>query len=165
MIIRGFRETDDYPFICRYQLPPEQAIYTSTPIEVIKAFRADPNQKPYVIYAGDPLVGCFVLNGSRSANTYTDERSSLLFKSFSIDARYQKRGYAYEALRALPEIAKQEYPGKTEIVLTVHHTNTPAIALYQKAGFEDKGYRYAGTHGEELIFHLRVGEEEKSKSR
>lgn len=46
MIIRGFRETDDYPFISQYQLPQEQAIYTSTPIEVIKTFRADPNQKP-----------------------------------------------------------------------------------------------------------------------
>ncbi|WP_411501802.1 GNAT family N-acetyltransferase [Brevibacillus centrosporus] len=165
MIIRGFRETDDYPFISQYQLPQEQAIYTSTPIEVIKTFRADPNQKPYVIYTGDQLIGCFVLNGHRSANIYTDERGSLVFKSFSIDARFQKRGYAYEALRALPEIAKQEYPGKTQILLTVHHTNTPAISLYQKAGFEDKGYRYAGTHGEELIFHLLVKEEEKIKSR
>ncbi|MED4780574.1 GNAT family N-acetyltransferase [Brevibacillus choshinensis] len=153
IIIRSYSEKDEGA-IRQYCLPEEQAIYTSLPTDIIKTFQEDLHNQPYVIYADDQLVGCFVLYTAPSGNLYTSSEHALIFKSFSIDARHQKKGYAYETLRSLGEIAKQSFPDKNEILLTVHHTNIPAINLYLKAGFVDKGLRYAGTHGEELIMHL-----------
>jgi RimJ/RimL family protein N-acetyltransferase len=124
------------------------------PTDIIETFQEDPHNQPYVICADDQVVGCFVFYTASSGNLYTNNEHALIFKSFSIDARHQKKGYAYETLRSLAEIAVQSFPDKNEIILTVHHTNIPAIHLYLKAGFVDKGLRYAGTHGEELIMHL-----------
>ncbi len=153
--IRPYRN-DDEEAIRRYCLPEEQAIYTSMPADIIRTSQENPYNQPYVVKADDQLVGCFVLYHDPTGNPYTSNQRALLFKSFSIDSRHQKKGYAYEALRSLAEIAKQSYPNHGEIILTVHHTNTPAIQLYRKAGFVDKGLRFAGTHGEELIMHLDV---------
>lgn len=153
MIIRTYSKNDDEA-ISRYCLPEEQAIYTSLPTEIIRTFQENPHNQPYVVYAEDHLVGCFVCDSDPSGNPYTSNDRALLFKSFSIDARHQKKGYAFETMRSLTEVARQSYPEKNEIILTVHHTNKPAIHLYRKAGFIVKGLRYAGTHGEELILHL-----------
>lgn len=153
IIIKAYSENDDSA-INQYCLPEEQAVYTSLPADITRTFQVDPHNQPYVIYADEQLVGCFVLYTAPSGNLYTSSERSLIFKSFSIDARHQKKGYAYETLRSLGEIAEQSFPDKNEILLTVHHTNIPAIHLYLKAGFVDKGLRYAGTHGDELIMHL-----------
>ncbi|MGG1662975.1 GNAT family N-acetyltransferase [Brevibacillus sp. NRS-1366] len=153
--IRPYTEKD-YPNITKYSLPEEQAIYTSLPIAVIEAFQMDANNLPFVIYSGDDLVGCFALYTDQSGNVYTSNASALLFKSLSIDSRFQNRGYALQSLKSLTEMAKRLFPDKNEIILTVHHTNTPAITLYVKAGFMDKGLRFAGEYGEELIFHYAL---------
>lgn len=84
---------------------------------------------------------------------------------FSIDARCQRRGYALEALRTVPAIVSEHFPDRNEIILTVHHTNAPAIALYKKAGFRDKGLRYDGEFGEKWIFHLELGREQEKDSK
>ncbi|WP_429844943.1 GNAT family N-acetyltransferase [Brevibacillus sp. FIR094] len=106
-----------------------------------------------ILYQGH-LIGCFALFTPRTGNPYTPNDQAIIFKSFSIDSRHQKKGYALKALHSLSDIAREHYPMRNEIVLTVHHTNTPAIQLYKKAGFVDQGLRYAGEYGEELIFQL-----------
>ncbi len=153
--VRAYAE-EDYAQILSYQLPEEQAIYTSMPQNIVETFSRDERNLPFVVYARDNLVGCFALH-TRQAHMYGIENPhALLLKSFSIDARYQKRGHALETLRALPDLTKQYFPDKNEIVLTVHYTNAPARLLYLKAGFLDKGLRYEGEYGEELIFHYAL---------
>lgn len=155
LTIRPYQEDADAA-IASYELPEGQAIYTSLPAEVIREYRDDSHNQPFLIYAGDQLAGCFALYTDPSGNRYTKHPHAIVFKSFSIDARHQKKGYALETLQSLHGITAKHVPGADEIILTVHHTNTPAIHLYRKAGFEDRGLRYDGEHGEELIFHLNV---------
>ncbi|WP_409176742.1 GNAT family N-acetyltransferase [Brevibacillus fortis] len=152
-IIRPY-EKNDYPLIMAYDLPEEQAIYTSMPVDVIEASQKNSDQQPYVIFGQGHLIGCFALFTPHTGNPYTPNDQAIIFKSFSIDSRHQKKGYALKALQSLPDIAREYYPMRDEIVLTVHHTNTPAIQLYKKAGFVDQGLRFAGEYGEELIFYL-----------
>jgi RimJ/RimL family protein N-acetyltransferase len=154
LVARPFEEKD-YAAITKYCLPKEQAIYTSLPIDVIKAFKNDRNNQPFVVYLHDNLVGCFALG----ENQYTSNENAIILKSLSIDSRYQKKGYALNTLRLLPDILKIKYPEKNEIILTVHHTNSPAINLYIKAGFIDNGLRFQGDYGEELIFHYALDRE------
>ena len=153
--IRPYTETDDRK-IANYSLPEEQAIYTSLPLDIVEAFQQDPCNLPFVIYAETELVGCFAIYTDPSGNIYTRNEKALLLKSFSIDSRFQNRGYALDTLYSLPEISQRLFPDKQEIILTVHHTNTPARNLYEKAGFIDQGLRFAGEYGEELILHYAL---------
>ncbi|MDM5219500.1 GNAT family N-acetyltransferase [Peribacillus sp. NJ11] len=153
LTIRPFME-NDYEALSNYCLPIEQAIYTSLPLKVIEDFRKDNSNLPMVIYLNEDLIGCFALYTDKAGNQYTSNENAILLKSFSLDSRHQKKGLAFKALKVLPEIIKLSHPDKDEIILTVHHSNIPAINLYKKAEFVDKGYRFNGEDGEELIFHL-----------
>ncbi|WP_340372827.1 GNAT family N-acetyltransferase [Peribacillus sp. FSL E2-0218] len=150
--IRPFREKD-LAALNDYCLPLEQAIYTSLPLKVIEDFRRDTYNLPKMIWLNDDLVGCFALYTNKAGNQYTRNENAILLKSFSLDSRHQKKGLAFVALKKLPELIKREHPDKNEIILTVHHTNVPAINLYVKAGFVDKGNRFTGEAGEEWVFH------------
>ncbi|MDR7071466.1 GNAT family N-acetyltransferase [Fictibacillus barbaricus] len=154
--IRQFEEDKDLLSISEYDLPEEQAIFTTIPSQVIETFKLDKWNQPYVVLADDDLAGFFVLYGDPSGNFYTDNKKAIVFKSFSIDLRHQKKGYALQTLEILPALIKEKYPDKDEILLTVHHTNTPAIHLYKKSAFLNKGIRYAGEYGEELVFHYEI---------
>ncbi|MFD6207356.1 GNAT family N-acetyltransferase [Peribacillus sp. NPDC060253] len=153
--IRPFMKKD-YAALNNYCLPIEQAIYTSLPMKVIEDFRKDQYNLPMVIYVGDDLIGCFALYTDKAGNQYTSNEHAILLKSFSLDSRHQKKGLAFKALKVLPDMIKRDHPDKDEIILTVHHTNIPAINLYKKAGFVDNGYRFNGEDGEELVFHYAL---------
>ncbi|MCK1993266.1 GNAT family N-acetyltransferase [Peribacillus muralis] len=156
LVIRPFMEKD-IAALNDYCLPMEQAIYTSLPLKVIEDFRRDKHNLPMMIVFNADLVGCFALYTDKAGNQYTHNENAILLKSFSLDSRHQKMGLAFKALKVLPDMIKRNHPDKNEIILTVHHTNIPAINLYKKAGFVDKGYRFKGQDGEELVFHLALG--------
>ncbi|AOH53476.1 GNAT family N-acetyltransferase [Peribacillus muralis] len=152
LVIRPFMDKD-YAALNDYCLPTEQAIYTSLPLKIIEDFRRDEYNLPMMIIVNEDLVGCFALYTDKSGNKYTSNENAILFKSFSVDSRHQKKGLAFKALKKLPQLIKRNYPDKDEIILTVHHTNNQAINLYEKAGFVDNGYRFIGKEEEELVFH------------
>jgi RimJ/RimL family protein N-acetyltransferase len=155
LVIRPYKESD-YTAISQYCLPAEQSLYTSLPVLVIETFQSDKYNQPFVIYSENHLVGCFALYTDKMGNIYTQNKKAILLKSLSIDSRHQKKGYALEALKVLPNLIIENYKDKDEIILTVHETNTPAINLYRKAGFVYKGEDYNGEYGVELIFHSKL---------
>ena len=141
--------------ILNYDLPMEQAIYTSYPIEAIEQIESE-QVLPVLILAENDVAGFFILDGRTKVNLYSDNKNAIVFKSFSIDHRFQGRGIGEQALKGLSSFTKKSIVNKNEIILTVHHTNIPAIHLYRKCGFVDKGIRYSGEHGEELVFHYEI---------
>ncbi|WP_423418642.1 GNAT family N-acetyltransferase [Fictibacillus nanhaiensis] len=149
-------ESKDFQAAMEYCLPPEQSLFTSMPDEVLETFQSDIFNQPFVIYSDQQLVGWFALYTDQSGNMYTTNRQAILLKSFSIDARFQKRGLALDSLRLLPKIVKQQYKDKNEILLTVHETNDAAISLYRKAGFLHKGENHNGEFGIEMIFRMSL---------
>ncbi len=149
-------ESKDFQASMDYCLPPEQSLFTSMPYEVLETFQSDAFNQPFVIYFDQQLVGWFALYTDEIGNIYTTNRKAILLKSFSIDARFQKRGFALNSLRLLPNIVRQHYKGKNEIILTVHETNDAAISLYRKAEFLHKGESYNGEYGIELIFRMSL---------
>jgi RimJ/RimL family protein N-acetyltransferase len=147
-------ESKDLQATLEYSLPAEQAIFTSIPSEVLETFQSDIFNQPFVIYCDQQLVGWFALYTDGIGNIYTNNKEAILLKSFSIDARFQKRGFGLNSLKLLPNIVKQQYRDKNEIILTVHETNHAAISLYKKAGFIHEGENYEGEYGIERIFRM-----------
>jgi RimJ/RimL family protein N-acetyltransferase len=158
LVVRQYKN-EDLAAISKYSLPEEQALYTSLPVHVIEAFEADEYNQPFVICIGDELAGCFALYTDQKGNIYTDNEHAIVLKSLSIDSRHQKKGYALETLMMLPDIVRNHYSDKNEIILTVHETNIPAINLYKKAGFVYKDEDYDGEYGIENIFSITIKKE------
>ena len=56
----------------------------------------------------------------------------------------------------LQDFVKYYYPVKNEVILAVNEKNIPAQKLYEKVGFQDKGFRRMGPIGQQLILHLPI---------
>ncbi len=141
--------------IINYDLPKEQAIYTSYPIEALEQIKSE-QEIPVLILLEKEVVGFFILDGRPKANLYTHNKNAIVFKSFSIDIRFQGKRIAEQTMNLLPIFTKKIIAYKNEIILTVHHTNIPAISLYRKCDFVDNGIRYSGEHGEEIVYHYDI---------
>lgn len=81
----------------------------------------------------DALVG-FVTPAYAS-----EESDNCWIFHFFIDARYQGRGYAGAALRALLALIRERLPRCSTVRLTVHPENERAQRLYHGAGFRATG--------------------------
>ena len=139
-----------------YQLPDEQYQFTSYPLEVLEQSRHNQEMFPVLIVSGDTAVGFFCLNNGMRVSEVTTNKKALLLTSFSINYKYQRRGYAKQALLTVPSFIKTHFEGITELVLAVNMRNTPAQTLYKAGGFEDLGKRRMGKKGEQMILHLEI---------
>ncbi|MBP3041539.1 GNAT family N-acetyltransferase [Bacillaceae bacterium Marseille-Q3522] len=131
----------------------DDVYFTGYPIDAIKESREDSSRYPVLILVGEEIAGFFVLHGWSGAQKYSDNRHALLLRTFSIDNRYRKMGYAKQAMQKLDRFVKEHFPDVTEIVLGVNHANLPAQQLYLQSGFQDSGKRVIGKKGEQFVFH------------
>ena len=68
-----------------------------------------------------------------------DEPACYDLQQFMIDARYQGRGFGTAALQMI--LAELEAERKYDCVeVCVDREDSPALRLYEKAGFKDTGY-------------------------
>ena len=111
---------------------------------------------PVLILSGDTAVGFFCLNNGMRVSEVTTNKKALLLTSFSINYKYQRRGYAKQALLTVPSFIKTHFDGINELVLAVNMRNIPAQTLYKKCGFEDLGKRRIGKKGEQMILHIDI---------
>lgn len=94
---------------------------------------------PLAISARDERLPDGALVGFVMLAYGTVEADSCWIYHFFIDARYQGRGYATAALRALLALIRERLPRCSTIQLTVHAENERAQRLYRSAGFRATG--------------------------
>lgn len=87
---------------------------------------------------------------------FTENESALLLTSFSINYDRQGKGYAKKSLALLQAFVQRYFPMKNEVVLAVNEKNIPAQNLYEKVGFQDKGFRRMGPIGQQIVMHLPI---------
>lgn len=139
------------PALAGYELSEEQARYSGLPSDCLKDCEADDKRRPVVIlYRSDP-AGFMILHGWPGAEPFCQNRNALLLRAFSVDARYQHKGIATEALMRLDTFLPLHFPDGNEIVLGVNRRNAAAQHVYFKAGFQDSGKRVEGRYGEMLV--------------
>ncbi|PEE80522.1 GNAT family N-acetyltransferase [Bacillus toyonensis] len=140
-----------------FTLPSEQVQFTSDPGELLKKAKSDRTKNVIVIldYNGVP-VGLFALQTGERVQEFTENEDALLLTSFSINYNKQRRGCAKKSLALLQDFVKLYFPIKNEVVLAVNEKNMPAQKLYEKVGFEDRGFRRMGPIGQQIIMHLPI---------
>ncbi|AIE79703.1 acetyltransferase, GNAT family [Bacillus cereus] len=140
-----------------FTLPSEQVQFTSDPTELLKKAKNDCTKNVIVIldYNGVP-VGLFTLQTGDSVQEFTENESALLLTSFSINYDRQGKGYAKKSLALLQAFVQRYFPMKNEVVLAVNEKNIPAQNLYEKVGFQDKGFRRMGPIGQQIVMHLPI---------
>lgn len=138
--------------LLEFQLPAEQARYTALPCDALEMTLQDPDRYPMVIVKENTAVGFFVLHIGSDYTLLVNNPKAILMRAFSIDAKYQGKGYAKETLKLLPAYVSGSFPDVNEIILAVNEENIPAQHLYNKAGFVDYGNRKQGSHGLQFIY-------------
>ncbi|MFF1991786.1 GNAT family N-acetyltransferase [Bacillus mycoides] len=140
-----------------FTLPSEQVQFTANPGELLEKAKNDRTKNVVVIldYNGVP-VGVFILQTGDRVQEFTENKDAILLTSFSINHNKQNKGYAKKSLALLQDFVKYYYPVKNEVILAVNEKNIPAQKLYEKVGFQDKGFRRMGPIGQQFILHLPI---------
>lgn len=136
-----------------YYLTKEQIIYSGLPVDSIRICEQDNERYPVVILCEGIPAGFLVLHGWGGVREYSQNRSALLLRAFSINNAFQGKGIATTALLALDSFIKEHFSNRNEVLLAVNHKNLIAQHVYQKAGFIDKGKRAIGKHGEMFLLY------------
>ncbi|TGA96648.1 GNAT family N-acetyltransferase [Sporolactobacillus shoreae] len=131
--------------------------FTAHPREALEQCMREGERHAVLILHGSLLVGFFVLHTWAGAKKYSENRRALLLRAFSVDSRFQGKGYGKQALALLDDFIKLHFPDVNEIVLGVNHANVRAQQLYLHHGFSDTGRRVIGTHGEQFVYHKKMG--------
>jgi len=104
---------------------------------------------PYIIYAGETMVGCFYLS-------YTPgSEDNYWIGGFIIDRQHQGRGLGKASLKEILHFVGKLHPNCREVNLTVEKDNIVAQGLYKSLGFGDTGS--VNKYGE-IIYTLKVAQ-------
>jgi GNAT superfamily N-acetyltransferase len=107
-----------------------------------------PGVKGFALLVKDVPVAFLLLKRPPVLPAWADEHSATLH-ALQVDQRAQGKGYGKACLQALPEVARQAFPEIKGLELSVDADNEPAIALYAKFGWVDRGEAYKGRIGYE----------------
>jgi len=126
--------------------------YAGGPKASLADARADKDKLPIVISADGQMVGFYFLHLNDGPKLYGyigDEYA--LIRNFSIDARFQGKGFATASFEGIFDfIHGSVSPKITELVLGVNGKNSAGQRVYEKAGFR-KEFVTAGRKGDLVV--------------
>lgn len=129
----------------RLQVRADQHDFVSPSALTLPDAERSPGSTPMAILHGELVVGYYrIEHSARSVITCEVGDHALALRSFQIDAAWQGRGFASQALVALLADMAQRHPSAERVVLTVNMRNTAAITLYRNGGFEGNVELYHG---------------------
>lgn len=119
------------------RVTPEQEVFSG---QVSDAFETlDPEVDFHCILSDEQPVGFFKIDRAYARRVPVVPRGALGLRAFLIDHRAQGKGYATQAVTALPAYLPALYPSARCLCLTVNLANPAAIRSYLKGGFRDTG--------------------------
>lgn len=126
--------------IKQFNITAEDRKFTKTPKENIDLATRDEERHPTLVYNGDKeCVGFFTLHEGQGVAPYSNNKSAIFFRSFSIDSNYRGHGYGKQVIQSLPNYLRQYFPDVNEIYLTVNTDNEIAQKLYQQCCYQNVG--------------------------
>ena len=138
------------------QLDPEQRPYVGDTDAILQSLGRD-GLTGHVMVDGDTAVGFFRLDQQFANSHPFAPPSSVGLRSFFVGNQHQGRGYAKQALLALPQYLPQQGISAAQLMLTVNCKNVSAYQLYQRCNFVDTGELYLdGGFGPQHIMVVRL---------
>lgn len=134
-----------YPALLQLQVhEPQRDFVGPIAVSLADAAQCEGSEAMAILCDGEPIGFYRIETQARSIADRDFERPTLGLRSFFIDARWQGRGLGTHALAAVMRDLAQRHPAARDVVLTVNVRNTPALALYRRAGFRETGGLYHG---------------------
>lgn len=135
---------DNNAYLEQFELTEAQLKFVKSPKQNVEAAKVDNNRNPIfgLNENGEPMV-FFVLHEHSEYEREFEVENSIYVRSFATDHRHLRKGYAKQALSALPEFIRHHFPHIEYITLLVDVPNTAAKEMYLKLGFE-QGKRIDG---------------------
>jgi len=134
-----------YPTLLQLQVHESQRDFVGPiAVSLADAAQCEGSEAMAILCDGEPIGFYRIEKQARSIADRDFERPTLGLRSFFIDARWQGRGLGTRALAAVMRDLAQRHPAARDVVLTVNVRNTPALALYRRAGFRETGGLYHG---------------------
>ncbi|MCH4985869.1 GNAT family N-acetyltransferase [Macrococcoides goetzii] len=131
----------------QFELTDEQLRFVKSPEVNVSVAKKDSNRTPiFGLNDEGKAVVFFVLHEHSEFESQFKVDNSIYIRSFSTDHRHLRKGYAKQALIALPEFIMSHFPHIKYITLLVDVPNSVAHDMYLKLGFEQgnqiEGERY-----------------------
>jgi RimJ/RimL family protein N-acetyltransferase len=137
----------------QYTLDETQSLFTATAEEALERIkeRDDHLAYPITIFHDEKPAGFFVLDFGEDKFDLTDNKNSVLLRSFSINPQLQGKGIGKSAMLKLDDFVKEHFRECDEIVLAVNEKNSSAYQLYLKAGYVFEGKTRIGRSGPQFL--------------
>lgn len=139
----------------QYTLDETQSLFTATAEQALERIkeRDDDLAHPITIFYDEKPAGFFVLDFGEDKFDLTDNKNSVLLRSFSINPQLQGKGIGKSAMLKLDDFVKEHFRACDEIVLAVNQKNISAYQLYLKAEYVFEGKTRIGRSGPQFLMH------------
>jgi GNAT superfamily N-acetyltransferase len=141
-----------------YALDENQLRFTASPEEALQRIkeREEGSAFPVIILDDDVPVGFFVLDFGKDKLELTDNESSVLLRSLSVNPEVQGKGIGKKAMLAVGDFVKKNFKDCQEIVLAVNQKNSLAYHIYLQAGYTYDGKTRIGRSGPQYLMHKKL---------
>ncbi|KMQ58571.1 GNAT family acetyltransferase [Chryseobacterium angstadtii] len=141
-----------------YALDEDQLQYTSTVEKALQRIkdRSDLKEFPVTVFENQEPAGFFVLDFGNDKLDLTDNESSVLLRSLSINPDFQGKGIGKAAMQIVDEFVRQNFTDCDEIVLAVNQRNVPAYHIYLKTGYLYDGKTRIGRSGPQYLMSKKI---------
>jgi len=155
-----FYQPEDLPEL-DYVLDEIQSQFTATAKQSLEKIE-ERNQKedffayPITIFHDEKIAGFFVLDFGEDKLDLTENPSSVLLRSLSVNPDFQGKGIGKSAMLEVDHFIKEHFSDCNEIVLAVNEKNTSAFQLYLQTGYESEGKTREGRSGIQFLMFKKL---------
>lgn len=141
-----------------YALYETQMRFTATAQQALQSIseRDDDDAFPVTIFENDIPVGFFVLDFGKDKFELTDDETSVLLRSLSVNPQMQGKGIGKMAMLEAGDFVKNQFGDCNEIVLAVNQQNNSAYHIYLKAGYIFDGKTRIGRSGPQYLMYKKL---------
>jgi len=139
----------------QYTLDEIQSRFSATAQEALERIkeRDDNLAHPITIFHDEKPAGFFVLDFGEDKFDLTENKNSVLLRSFSINPQLQGKGIGKSVMMKLDDFVKEHFRECDEMVLAVNEKNSSAYQLYLKTGYVFEGKTRIGRSGPQFLMH------------
>lgn len=157
MIHLEFYKPDDFSGVS-YTLDENQMRFTATAQQALQSIseRDDDDAFPVTIFENELPVGFFVLDFGKDKFELTDDETSVLLRSLSVNPRMQGKGIGKMAMLEVGNFVKTHFGDCNEIVLAVNQKNDSAYHIYLQSGYIFDGKTRIGRSGPQYLMYKKL---------
>lgn len=157
MIHLKFFTPEDLPGVS-YALDENQLRFTASAEQALQSIEAreDDDAFPVTIFDEGKPVGFFVLDFGKDKLELTDNVSSALIRSLSVNPQMQGKGIGKTAMLKLDDFVRENFKDCDELVLAVNQQNESAYHIYLQAGYIYDGKTRIGRSGPQYLMYKKL---------